>query len=115
MKIETIVGICLVLTSNMVAAGSQILLKKAAKKTYLVWWRSYINAFVISAYSLLVLTTVFSVVALRFIPLSLSAAFAASGQIFVPVLSRVFLGEEISKRRLMGMLTIVLGIIIFSL
>lgn len=115
MSPETITGIGLVLCSNAVAAVSQILLKKAAKKTYPVWWRSYVNAYVITAYSMFVMTTVFSVLALRYIPLSLSAAFAASGQIFVPVLSRLFLREKISRRRGLGMLTIVLGIIIFSL
>ena len=115
MTTEMLIGISLVLCSNAVAAISQILLKKAAKRTYPVWWRSYINPFVITAYAMFVMTTVFSVIALKFIPLSLSAAFAASGQIFVPVLSRLFLGEKIYRKRLIGMLTIVIGIIIFSL
>ena len=115
MELKTLIGIGLVLCSNAVAAISQILLKKAAKRTYLVWWRAYVNVFVIAAYSMFVMTTVFSVIALKFIPLSLSAAFAASGQIFVPVLSWLFLKEKISSRRRFGMLIIVLGIIIFSL
>ena len=112
---ETLIGVSLVLCSNAVAAISQVLLKKAAKKMYPVWWRSYINTYVITAYALFVLTTVFSVFALRYIPLSLSAAFAASGQIFVPVLSWLLLGEKISKQRCRGLLLIVFGIIIFSL
>ena len=115
MEFKILVGVGLVLCSNLVAAISQILLKKAAKRSYSVWWRSYINPFVIIAYSLFILTTIFSVFALRFIPLSLSTVLSVSGQIFVSALSWVCLGEKISRRRCQGMLIIILGIIIFSL
>lgn len=108
-------GVGIVLFSNIVAAVSQILLKQAAKKTWPNWWRSYLNASVILAYGLFFATTLFSVYALRFIPLSLSAALGASGQVFVPVLSHLILHEEISKRRAWGMMIIVAGIVAFSL
>ena len=110
-----LIGTGVVLFSNTVAAISQILLKKAAGKTWSVWWRAYINLYVIPAYALFFMTTVFSVLALRYIPLSLSAALGSSGQIFVPLFSYIFLGEKLSRQRFFGMMIIVTGVIIFTL
>ena len=108
-------GIALVLCGNMVAAVSQILLKKAAAKKHTVWWRSYLDPLVAAAYLMFFSTTVFSVLALRYIPLSLNAALSASGQVFVPFLSHVFLRERIGRKKWLGILTIVVGIVIFSM
>lgn len=115
MNENTLIGIALILCSNLVAGISQILLKKSAEKTYKVWWRSYVNPYVIIGYGLLFGTTILGVLALRFIPLTLSAALAASGQVIVPVLSYFVLHEKISKKRWIGMALIVIGIIVFSL
>jgi drug/metabolite transporter (DMT)-like permease len=109
------IGIGMILVSNIIAGFSQILLKQSAKKEYTIWWKSYINPKVITGYALLLGTTVFGVLALRFIPLSVSAAFAASGQIIVPALSAIFLKEKISKRKRTGMAIIVIGIVVFSI
>lgn len=115
MENKVLLGVSLVLCSNLVAAVSQILLKKAAGKAYGVWWRAYLNPLVMTAYALFFGTTVFSVFALRCISLSLCAALGASGQIFVPLLSALFLKEKLDRQKLQGMALIVLGIIIFSL
>lgn len=112
---KTAFGIALVLCGNMIAAVSQILLKKAAGKKCAAWWRAYLNPLVAIAYLLFFSTTVFSVLALRYIPLSLSAALAASGQVFVPLLSQTFLHERISRKKWLGILTIMVGIVIFSM
>lgn len=109
-----IIGSILVLGANLIAAVSQLLLKLAAKKDYPVWWRSYLNPLVITAYGMFFGTTILNVFALRHIPLTLSAALGASGQIFVPAVSALFLKERISRKRLLGMAIIVIGIIVFS-
>ena len=112
---QWLIGAGLVFISHLIAAFSQILLKKAAGKTYSVWWRSYVNPQVITAYSLFVVTTILSVLAMKHIPMSVSAALGASGQIIVPVMSFICLREKITKKKLIGMLIIVVGILIFSL
>lgn len=114
MGIDMLIGCALVLASNLIAAFSQVLLKQSSKKNYPTRLRSYMNPLVISAYALFFVTTLGIVSAVRFIPLTLCVALDASGQIFVPVMSRVFLHERISRRRWAGMAAIVLGIIIFS-
>ena len=108
------IGSALILFSSIISAFSQILLKKAAEKVYRSKLQSYLNPLVIFAYALFFVTTLFGVAALRFIPLTLSAALTASAQVFVPVMSRVFLHEEITRRKWIGMAVIVLGIVIFS-
>lgn len=108
-------GSCLVLSANLIAAVSQLFLKIAAGKNYKTWWRSYINPLVIIAYGMFFGTTILNVFALRHIPLALSAALGASGQIFVPAVSAIFLKEKISRKRLIGMLIIVVGIVVFSI
>lgn len=108
-------GIILVLSATAVSAVSQVLLKLSAKRTYLNACQEYINPFVITAYGMYFATTIMSVLALRYIPLTLSTAFGTSGQIFVPVMSYLFLQEKISRRKAVGMVIIIVGIIIFAL
>lgn len=115
MNNTVILGIGLVLAANGIAAFSQLLLKLAAKKSYRVWWQSYLNIPVLSAYAMFFGTTLLTTIAVRFIPLSLTAALGASGQIWVPLVSFLFLKEKISKKMLKGMAMIVFGIVLFSL
>ena len=107
-------GAAFILTSTFIAGVSQILLKLSARKHYPDRWHEYLNLYVISAYALFFLSTIFSVTALRYIPVTLSAALGTSGQIIIPVMSFLILHETISRRKLYGMALIVLGILIFS-
>lgn len=105
----------MILFSSLLTAISQIILKKASKVKYETWWRAYVNLPVIAAYVILFGTTISTVLALRFIPLSLSSALGASTQIFVAILSRLLLNEKIGKKRCIGTMIIVAGIIIYSI
>lgn len=108
-------GILLVLGSNFLAGLSQILLKRSAGQAHTSRTQEYINWGVIGAYGIFFFTTVLSLVALRWIPLSLCAALGASGQVFVPLLSRWMLKEHISRKKALGMAVIVLGLVIYAL
>jgi multidrug transporter EmrE-like cation transporter len=101
--------------SVLIADVSQIILKKAATKDYESWYKSYLNFSVIFAYSLFVLSTICSVVALKKLPLSLSPMWQSMGQVFIVVLSYLFLHEKPGKKKLLGIAIIVLGIVIFSI
>ena len=110
-----IVGIAMTLASTLLAGISQLLLKIAAGREYKNWLQEYLNVWVITAYAIFVLTTVLSVIALRFISLSLSTALAATGQVFVLLLSWLILKERISVQKALGMVAIIVGIIVFTL
>lgn len=104
----------LVMTLGVVIAGfSQILLKKAAQKQYNKWIRQYLNVQVILGYAIMVLSTLCTVYAYRVIPLSMAPAWDAFGQVVVVSLSWIVLREKISKKKLIGITIIIVGILIF--
>jgi len=115
MSYKYLLGIGLVLLATFVAAVSQVMLKLSAQRQYNSHLAEYVNPLVIGGYTLLLSTTLVSVLALRYIPLTLAAALDSTGQIFVPVLSFLILKEHISRQKMLGMLVIILGLIIYFL
>ena len=105
----------LAIASVLIADISQIILKKAAVKHYIKWYQAYLNIRVVTAYMLFGLSTVCSVISLRKLPLSLSPLWLSLGQIFVALLSYFFLKEKITKRKLIGIAVIIVGIVVFSI
>lgn len=105
----------MVLCGVMVTAVSQVLLKLSARKKHSSGLKEYLNPYVIIGYGLFFGTTLCTVTALRFIPLTVSTAVGALVQITVPVASALFLKEKISKRRCVGMIVITIGVLIFCL
>jgi len=105
---------CLILAmSVLVASFSQILLKKSALKTYESFIKEYLNFYVISGYALLVLSTLLTIYAFTGMDYKNGPIVEALGYLFVMFLSRIFLGERITKRKILGNLCILLGIFIF--
>jgi len=104
----------IMLAGVFVAACSQILLKRAAGRKYRSFFAEYLNPLVVGAYGLFVAAAFASMLALRFIPLSLAPILEAAGYIFVAVLGWFFLGERLSRRQIFGMVLIVVGIVVYS-
>lgn len=98
-----------------ISSVSQIILKKSANKQYPNKIREYLNLRVIISYIIFFAATLCSILAYQKIPLSLGPILEASGYIFVAVLSRVFLKEKISKKKIIGLSIVILGIIIYAL
>lgn len=103
------------LCSVLIADVSQIILKKAAMKTYSSWIRSYLNFPVVFSYFLFFVSTICSVIALKHLPLSLAPMWQSMGQIFVVLLSYFFLNEKITKKKCLGIILIIIGIIMFGI
>lgn len=98
-----------------ISSVSQIILKKAAQKEYPNKIREYLNARVIFAYIIFFGATLCSIWAYTVIPLSLGPILESAGYIFVAVLSWLFLKEKITKKKMLGLSVIIIGIIIYSL
>ncbi len=107
--------ILIYLSSVLVASVSQIILKKSAGITYKHWIFEYLNVRVITAYGLFFLSTLLTVVALKVVPLSLSALLEGSGYIYVPVLSYFFLKEKMTKKKWIGSALIIAGILVYTM
>ncbi len=97
-----------------VSAVAQILLKKSANKKYSSKIKEYLNPYVIISYSIFLGATFCTMYAYKGIPLSLGPVLAASEYVFVAVLSRLFIKEKISFKKLFGLSVIIVGIVIYS-
>lgn len=106
--------VAIFLFSVLISSISQILLKSSADRQYKNALQEYLNPKVIIAYAMFFAATLITILAYRYVPLSMGGILEASGYIFVAVLSYFFLHEKIGKRKLMGLLLILGGIIIFN-
>lgn len=112
---ELVIFSGILIFSTFISSVSQIMLKKSAKKKYESKIKEYLNPLVISAYGLFFLCTLISMYSLKVVPLSMAPLLEATGYIFVGFLSFIFLKEKMTKRQLMGMAVIVIGIIVSNL
>lgn len=108
------ISVCILLFSVLISAISQIILKMAANKTYKSPIAEYVNPMVIGAYGMFFLSTILTMVALRYVPLSLSPILESTSYLYVTVLGYLFLKEKLSKRKLVGLGLILVGIFVFS-
>ena len=106
------VGIFLI--SVLVSSVSQILLKISAGKSYDSKIKEYLNAQVIIAYGLFFLSTVVTVLAYKYVDLSLGPVLEATGYIWVTLLGYLILKEKVSRKKLLGLVVIIVGIIVFN-
>ena len=63
----------------------------------------------------LFLSSLLTVYAYKFVPLSLGPVLEASGYVFVSVMGYFILKEKIGKKKLLGLVIIIAGIVIFNL
>ena len=106
------VYIVIFLLSVLIAAISQILLKRSAGKQYTSKAREYLNVRVIAAYALFFLSSLLTVLAYRGVPLSMGPVLETTGYLWVTIMGRLILKEKVSMRKLSGLAVIVLGVIL---
>ena len=59
-------------------------------------------------------SSLLTVWAYKFVPLSMGPILESSGYVFVTILSVIFLKERVGKKKLLGLLIIIVGIMIYS-
>lgn len=99
----------------IVSAIAQILLKKSADVKRESKIKEYLNFKTIFAYAIFFGATLCTVFAYKYVPLSMGPILGATEYVFVAILSYYLLKEKISKKKLIGLVTIVIGVLIFSL
>ena len=95
-------------------AISQVLLKKAALKKFDNKIKEYINPYVITAYTIFVMTTILSVIAYKKVPLSMGPILEATSYIYVTLFAVRFFGEKISFIKAIALALIIFVIVIFT-
>lgn len=103
------------LSGVFISAIAQIILKKSAGKEYESKIKEYLNPYVIIAYAIFFGATFCTIYAYKGVPLSFGPILAASEYVFVAVLSKLFLKENINLKKFIGLSVIIAGIIIYSL
>ena len=103
----------LYLVAVFIASISQILLKISANNKYVTSMKQYMNGLVIVSYGLFVLSIVLATLALRKIEYKYGTVMESLSYFFVLIGSSLILKEKLTKRKLLGVGIIVIGIVIF--
>ena len=102
------------LFSVLISSISQILLKKSADKTYDSRLKEYLNPLVIIAYGMFFCSMMITMYCYRYVDVSAGPIFESAGYIFVGVLGYIFLKEKFTAKKIIVMLLIMIGIVVFS-
>lgn len=113
--ISSNVSIIIILISSFIVALSQCILKISANKKHDNVIKEYMNTRVIFGYGLFTLSLLLNIVAYQGIPYKLGPIIASSSYVFIMILSGIILKEKITKRKILGNVLILIGIIVFSL
>ncbi|MDO5156759.1 MAG: EamA family transporter [Eubacteriales bacterium] len=106
---------CIAIFSGMLSSFSQILLKKSAQKEKKSIIQEYVNPYVIGGYAITAICMVLTIIAYRGMPFKYGAVLESLTYLYIMVLSKLLLGEKLTKKKIVGNLIIVVGVIIFSL
>lgn len=99
----------------IISALAQILLKKSADIKRDNKIKEYLNFKTIFAYGIFFGATLCTVLAYKYVPLSMGPILGTTEYIFVAILSYLLLKEKISKKKMLGLITIIIGVLIFSI
>ncbi|MGG0186833.1 EamA family transporter [Bacillus rhizoplanae] len=99
----------------ILANYSQILLKKATLAVYDMKWKEYVNRYVIIGYSLFVINAGLNIIALKGVPLKLAPVLESLSYLIILIFSYYFLGEKITKRKVIGNIIIILGVVVYCI
>ena len=101
------------LLSVTIASFSQILLKKGAMKQYDSFIKEYLNVFVISGYVMMFGSVFLTMIVYRGMDFMNVPVLEAVGYVLVPVLSYLFFKEKLTMKKILGIIFILAGIVVY--
>ena len=109
-------GYVLVLISSLLGVASQMMLKHSARKNYPSWWREYINIWVISGYSIMVLSLLINLWAIHIGVLAQEVSIIECiNYLLIPLGAWWIFKEPITRRKMVAIGIIIVGVIVFFL
>lgn len=99
----------------ILSSVSQILLKKKASNAPKNFFKKFLNGAVILSYILLFASMMLNSLALREMDVSVLPCFTATSFLWIMVLSAIFLGEKPTKKKIIGVAMIIVGVIVSHL
>lgn len=111
---SNIVFLLIFLVSVFISSCSQIALKKSANDRHGSFIKEILNPVVMGAYVCFLGASLLTTMAYRGVPLSLGPVLEATSYIYIVILSRIFLNEKITRKKIMGNVLIIVGILIYA-
>lgn len=103
----------LMLLAELIAASSHMFLKKSASQEHGSVIKEYLNPWVIFGYGLLFLSMIITIFCYDGLGYMGVVVMEPINYIIVMVMARIFFKEKFTKRKMIGVTCIVLGIMIF--
>lgn len=104
----------LLLAGTFISSVSQAMLKTAADKHYPSLIKEYTNPLVLGSYMIFIVSTLFSILAYRGIPLSLGPMLEATGYLYVTFFGVTLFREKFNSRKAAALALIFVGIAVYS-
>lgn len=109
-------GYVLVLISSLLGVASQMMLKHSARKNYPSWWREYINLWVIGGYGIMVLSLLINLWAIHIGVLAQEVSIIECiNYLLIPLGAWWIFKEPITRRKMVAIGIIIVGVIVFFL
>ncbi len=109
-------GYLLVVISTLMGAASQMMLKRSAQQRYSSWWREYINIWVISGYTIMVLSLLINLRAIHIGVLAQEVSIIECiNYLLIPLGAWWIFKEPITRRKALAIGVIIVGVIVFFL
>lgn len=105
----------LAIAAVIISSASQVLLKKKASKAPKNFIMKFLNGPVILSYILLFGSMALNSLALRQMDMAVLPCITATSFLWIMVLSAIFLGEKPTKRKVIGVLMILAGVMVSHL
>ncbi|HKM03979.1 MAG TPA: EamA family transporter [Lachnospiraceae bacterium] len=112
---NNIISYMILLGSVLMASFSQILLKKSALIKYKSMLKEYVNPYVIIGYGMLFGSMLATIIAYSKLEYKNGPMIESLGFVLVMFLSFLIFKERLTKRKVMGSLLIITGIMIFNM
>lgn len=104
----------LVILSVFAAACAQMLLKRGAQQNYAIFWRQYLNPWVIGGYAIMVCSLVLNIFCMsRGVEVKEVSAIESLSYLFVPCLAFLIFKEKITRRKAIAIAVIICGVLLF--
>lgn len=104
----------LMIFNAFLAAVSQLLLKSSANISHVNKINEYLNLRVLTGYALLLSTFILNIIAYKGIDYKYGPILNSLSYAFVLVLGAMVLKEKLNMKKVIGMLIIIFGIVVFS-
>ena len=101
--------------SVVLSCIGQLLLKLGARKTWPTRVREYLNIYVLGGYLIMGVCMLVTIYVYTGLQLKYGAVLESLGYVIILLMSRLLLGEPITRKKLAGNMLIVIGILLFNL